>query len=91
MKCIHLLAIVLGCSLLGALSSQLLNHQTQAQAPAQAPAPRYQLFQGRYMVGHAETQGVFRLDTATGKVDGYFAGNDSNGKFQEGFTPVHVP
>jgi hypothetical protein len=40
------------------------------------------------MVGGSELSGVFRIDTMTGKTDGYFAAKNSDGKFVEGWAPI---
>lgn len=85
MKRSQFLAVSLLCLMIGAVVSQLFTRHADAQ---NAQAGRYQLFQGRYMSGAAEINGVFRIDTTTGKADGYFAGTNKEGKYVEGWLPI---
>ena len=89
MKRSYVLASALACFLLGAAVSQLFTRRVEAQQGGQAG--RYQLFQGRYGVSAEtaiEVNGVFRIDTVTGKTDGYYSGKNKSGTYVEGWSPI---
>ncbi len=90
MKRSYVSIVALVCLFLGGALSQLSSRRAEAQL---GQAGRYQLFQGRYVVnsrgsGGAEVNGVFRIDTTTGKADGYYAGTNKEGKYVEGWAPI---
>ena len=88
MKRSYVLAVALVCLFLGGALSQLSSRHAEAQG---GQVGRYQLFQGRYVVttgNGTEINGVFRIDTTTGKTDGYFAGSNREGKYVEGWNPI---
>ena len=91
MKRSYVIAIALVCFALGGIVSHFAIRRADAQtAPVQIG--RYQLFQGRFWTNTASTAtevtGVFRLDTATGKTDGYFDGTNKAGKLSQAWIPI---
>jgi len=91
MKRSYVLMIAVVCFALGVGVSHFTTRRVKAQTQP-SPVGRYQLFQGRYKVvgtnTSVEQNGVFKLDTMTGKTDQYFAGEGKDGKYAEGWSPI---